>query len=413
MKKYNTILLNNGVRLVLAEDKSKNQTYAEIIVEFGGSLNKYKYNKKKKTITPGLAHLMEHYLVENNIYGNMFEYLKDEYVDFNATTSGTKTCFYIDTVYDFERHLEELIKIVNLPKFDEKALEKTKLPIIEEVKRTQDRTYSKFNKKMNECSYYYIKHRETTGSSSDVESIKVTDLEEIHNLFYQAKNQTIFIAGNFDTKKIIKNIETIYDGLNRCEYDYTILDKKEIAKVKHKKGHVIDPDVDELINISFKIDLRKLTPKERVKSTFYLNHFLQYNFNDSSKAYDTLSKNKDTIYSINIGTSYFIKDICFIDIGMYGTNLKRFKSIVFDIIKNKYVDKEMFELWKKETLINMIVRDGRVYSSGRAFLDNILTFNYLDVDKISDIEAFSLNDYKEFLNKLDFSNYTIVRQTKK
>ena len=73
----------------------------------------------------------------------------------------------------------------------------------------------------------------------------------------------------------------------------------------------------------------------------------------------------------------------------------------------------MFELWKKETLIKMIIRQNRVYSSGQAFLENVLTFGYNDIDKISDIEEFSLKDYKEFLNKLDFSNYTIVRQTKK
>lgn len=413
MAKYNTLLLQNGVRLVLAEDKEKNQTYAEIIVSFGGSVEKYKYNNKKKTVTPGLAHLMEHYLVENNLYGNVFSYFKNEFVDFNATTSGTKTCFFIDTVYDFERHLEELIKIVNIPQFDEKALEKTKLPIIEEIKRTHDRPYTKFNKKMCECSYYYLKNRETTGNVSDVKSIKISDLKEIHDLFYVPKNQTIFLAGNFDTKKVIKLIEEIYNSFNHPDYNYEVLDKLEIPKVRHKRGHVIDPDVDELINISYKIDLSKLTPKERVKSTFYLHHFLQYNFNDSSSAYQTLSKNKDTIYSITTGVSYFVKDICFIDIGMYGTNLRAFKKIVFDVIKNKYVDEEMFDLWKQENIINMIIRDGRVYTSGRAFLDNILTFDYLDIDKISDLEDFNLNDYKEFLNKLDFSNFTIVRQTKK
>lgn len=413
MSKYSTTTLANGVRLVLAENKNKNQTYAEVIVSFGGGVEKYKYNNKKKRITPGLAHLMEHYIVENNINGSMFEYLKEEYVDFNATTSGYKTSFFINTVYDFERHLEELIRTVNIPIFDEEKLEITKKPIIEEIKRTKDRPYSKFNKKMNECSYYYMKNRETTGDEPDVQSIKINDLKEIHDLFYQPKNQTIFIAGNFDSKKIIKLIEKVYANINHPSFDYEVLDKKEIAKVKHKKGHVIDPDVDELINISFKVDLSNLTPKERVKSTFYLSHFLQYNFNDSSNAYITLSKNKDTVYSISTGTSYFVKDLCFIDVGMYGTNLKRFKNIVFDVIKNKYVDKEMFELWKKETLINIIVRDGRVYSSGRAFLDNILTFDYLDIDKISDIEEFSLNDYKEFLNKLDFKNYSIVRQTKK
>ena len=56
---------------------------------------------------------------------------------------------------------------------------------------------------------------------------------------------------------------------------------------------------------------------------------------------------------------------------------------------------------------------GRCVSSGLAYLDNILTFDYFDVDKISDIEKFSIEDFKSTLDKLDFSNYCIVSQTKK
>ncbi len=413
MIKHEIIDLPNKVRLVLAEDKSKNQTYAELIVNFGGAVEKYKRNKECKKITPGLAHLMEHYLVENSIYGSMFNYFKEKFVTFNATTNFNKTRFYIDTVFDFDMRLEELIKLVNTPVFADLSLEKTKKPIIEEIKRNNDRLYNKFSKKINDCTYVRMKCRETTGSSKDVNSITVKELQEVHDLFYQVENQTIFIAGNFDTKKIAKLVEKIYGEIEREHIDYKILDKPEIAKVKKRKGHVIDPNVDEFINITFKIDLSKLTPKEKVKSTFYLSHFLNYNFNDSSSAYQTLSQNKDTIYSITTSTSYFLKDICLLDVGMYGTNLKKFKSIVFDVIKKKYADKEMFELWKKETLIKMIIRQNRVYSSGQAFLENVLTFGYNDIDKISDIEEFSLKDYKEFLNKLDFSNYTIVRQTKK
>ena len=98
---------------------------------------------------------------------------------------------------------------------------------------------------------------------------------------------------------------------------------------------------------------------------------------------------------------------------MYGNNLKKFKRLVFDVIKNKYTNKELFDLWKKETLINIVVREGRCVSSGLAYLDNILTFDYFDVDKISDIEKFSIEDFKSTLDKLDFSNYCIVSQTKK
>ena len=201
--------------------------------------------------------------------------------------------------------------------------------------------------------------------------------------------------------------------MNKEKVDYVTLDKKETAKVAHKKAHVIDSEYDELINLTFKVDISKLTPKEKVKATFYLSHFLDYNFNDGSNAYKTLSDAKDTYYSINKSTSFFLEDLCLVDIGMYGTNVIKFKSIVLDVLKNKYCDKEMFELWKKEALINMIIREGRVYTSGRAYLDNIQTFNYFANDTIEDIEKFTLKDYKEFLEKLDFSNYLIVTQTKK
>lgn len=48
MIKHSTMLLPNNVRLVLSEDKSKNQTYAEISVLYGGMTEKYKYQEKRK-----------------------------------------------------------------------------------------------------------------------------------------------------------------------------------------------------------------------------------------------------------------------------------------------------------------------------------------------------------------------------
>lgn len=413
MIKQSTVILKNNTRLVLSQDKSKNQSFAEIIVHYGGLNKKYKIGNKKYTIKPGLAHLLEHFVVENNIYGNMFEYLNDSYVDMNASTSSKQTSFYINTVFDFEKHLVELIRYVNSPVWDQKRLEEVKRPIIEEIKRTKDRPFKKFADKINYCTYCSNKFRETIGDEKSVASITVDDLKQVFDTFYQPQNQTIFIAGNFDIEKIKRLIEDTYDDLNREVTSYTVLDKKETAHVAHKKGLIKNSDFDSVINICFKVDISELTPKERVKATFYLNHFLDYNFNDGSNAYKTLSDAKDTYYSITRSSSFFISDLILIDIGMYGTNLKKFKSIVLDVLDKKYCDKEMFELWKKETLINLIIRSDRVYTSGRAYLDNIETFGYFDNDKLEDVENFSIKDFKEFLNKLDFSNYSIVQQIKK
>ena len=83
------------------------------------------------------------------------------------------------------------------------------------------------------------------------------------------------------------------------------------------------------------------------------------------------------------------------------------------IIKNKYYDEEMFNLWKKETLIEMIVRSSYPFRLGIAMLDNIMTFGYHYNDTIQDIEEFSLEDYINFLEKLEFKDFCIVYQTKK
>ena len=123
MIKQETVLLKNKIRLVLSQDKSKNQTYAEIIVNYGSMNNKYQVGNKKYKIKEGLAHLLEHFVVENNVYGNLLEYLSGKYVDCNACTSSRQTSFYINTVFDFETHLEELIRVVNNPVFDENRLE--------------------------------------------------------------------------------------------------------------------------------------------------------------------------------------------------------------------------------------------------------------------------------------------------
>lgn len=412
MIKTSTILLDNGVRLVLSQDKSKNQTYAELIVKYGGMFKNFKVNNKKYTIPEGFAHLLEHTIVENNVYGNMFDYLKDKHVTFNARTTINKTCFFIDTVFDFYTHLEELIKIVNIPVFTEEKLNDIKKPIIEEIKRGKDRAYKKFDKKVNECSYKNIKFGDCLGSTEDINNIKYDFVKLVYDVFYQPENQIIFITGNFDEKKVKEVVEKTYKEINKKKIEYQLLDKKEVVKVNKKHGTVIDNMYNELINITFKVDISTLTPKERVKGTFYLNHFLSYNFNDSSKAFKEIIDKKYSVYSIDRNTSEYIKDMYIIDLGMYGTNEKEFKRIVFDVLKNKYYDEEMFYLWKKQCLVDMIIRDSYPHKTGLTFLDNILYFDYYERDKISDVEEFSLEDYKEFLNKLNFDNYCIVCQKK-
>ena len=98
--------------------------------------NKIRANNKTYQIPFGLAHLLEHNIVENSIYDNAIAYFNQNYVASNAYTTDFRTMFYIDVVCDFEKHLEELITMVNKPLFTNK-LNEIKKPIYEEIKRKQ------------------------------------------------------------------------------------------------------------------------------------------------------------------------------------------------------------------------------------------------------------------------------------
>ena len=48
----------------------------------------------------------------------------------------------------------------------------------------------------------------------------------------------------------------------------------------------------------------------------------------------------------------------------------------------------------------------------RSIIDNIIDHNYYDADKLSDINSLTIEEYKKFMDRLDFSDYFIITQGK-
>lgn len=404
--------LKSGPLLVYSQDESKNQTYMEIIINYGGELKRFKVDGEEYTIKEGLAHLLEHVMCEDNIYGNMLNNMKEEYFEFNASTSRLQTTYYINVVYDFYKHLEELIKLVNIKSFTKENLDNIKKPILEEIKRGLDHPHRKLHEAIRQNIRTHKAFKNCLGTVEDVKNMDYELISKVHDVFYQPSNQIIYISGNFNLNKTIKLIENIYKEINKEKIEYEVLDKKETLDVNKKEEHIIDKEFDELINISYKIDISKLSSKEKVKLTFYLSHFLKYNFSDESEAFKIIQKEKLSIYSIDTGYSFINKDILQVDFTLVGTNLKRFKEIIENVIKNIPYDEEYFKLWKNEVIMQIISRESNPNSAGFALLDNIIAFEYYEKDTIEDIDKFSIEDYLELIKRLEFNNYIVVTQTK-
>lgn len=412
MTKSETCVLKNGIRLVLCEDQTKNRTFMEIIVNYGGFNKKFKCDGKEYEIIPGSAHLLEHTLIEANEYGNMFDYLSDKYVSFNASTSSRLTTFYMDTVSDAYDRLLELINIVNKTAFNDELLDKVKAPVLEEIRMGDDRQYEDFSLASINSVLTQNVFINNLGTCEDVTKIDSEYLKFIHDVFYRPENQVIALSGNFDSGKVKKIIEDAYDKIEFKDYKYEVLDKHEDDEVREEFVKIVKPDLDEIIKISFKINISSLTPKERVRLSFYITFFLDYNFDDSSEIFKTIKKENLSPYSVNKNINIMYDDYVILSFTLYGNNVDRFKELVLDIMDKKPFDEEMFELMKKENTISLINRNDHCSRMLSPFVSNVVDFKYYDIDKLSDIEEFTKEDYQNMINSLDFSHYTVCVQTK-
>ena len=188
-----------------------------------------------------------------------------------------------------------------------------------------------------------------------------------------------------------------FDGL----ISLTTADKK-LNELKN-----LNPDISEVVKKGQKIKLPKMTPKEKVTLTFYLSELFNENTGISSPLYERLIKEK--IITTKLNASFLkIEDYILITIGSSTLKEKELTKEIINNFKNINFDKDIFELNKKREILNIILRDESLPTMTTALSDNIINYNYHNLDTVEDIESFTFEKYKNVINNLNFNNYTIT-----
>lgn len=402
-----TITLKNNIKLIYVQDKTKNKSNASIIVNFGGMYTSFTYNNKKYNIPEGMAHFMEHLLIDSSIYGNAYNYFKDNYVYLNGQTSNNFTSFHMYTVHDFEEYLVKLIEIVNIKAFDEKSIKKTLPPVIEEARREKDNKFRCLNKIQTKAVFNSIKYLNSLGTDESLSKINYDLVSKYHDILYNPSNQIITISGNFDLDRIKKLVEDTYDRINKKIYNFKYEDFKEEESVNKKEDSYICDTTENYTRLVYKINIKKFSPYNRVKLSFYLHYFLKYNFGPSSYTYKDIVDNKISVYDIDYSCNV-INNFYIIEIGTFTNKKEDFIKIIKKVIDKKETNLEYFTLQKNSTIIDLLLREESPSETLYPLISNIIEFGYNDIDKISDIENETYEDYTKTINELNFSNYSIV-----
>lgn len=412
MKENKICTLPNGLKIVLYKDSTKSSCYAELIVKYGAINNEFILNNEKYSLSDGIAHLLEHVLIEHSIFGNSRNYFHDNYVKSNGETSFKTTNYYIKTVHDFFSYLEKLIKIVNIPNFNRSDIETSKSAIYEEIGSLLDKNYYYLSKLEKECLFENIRINSILGSVDEVKNITYDTLKMCYDIFYQPQNQILVVSGNIDIEEVVKFVTKVYDEIKKEHLEYKIPELKEKNEVVKSDGEIYRDTGDDYVRIDYKINISSFKPYDRVKLTFYLNYFLSYNFNETSDTYKKLIEDKISIYNIEYNYD-FMGDFLIISISSHVLNISKFVDLVINVMKNKNINEEYFNIQKKREIINLILREENYIKMTDSFIDNILTFNYYDIDKLDDIMSQTYDDYKKTIELLNFDNYCVLKMLMK
>lgn len=403
------LTLENGMKIYLYKDSTKHSTFVNFITKYGGFYNDFKIDDKEYNIPNGMAHFIEHLLIETSKYGNLIHVLGEKQMSTNGVTYTDMTQFYFNAVENVEIGIETLIRAINEADFNQEDIEKTKGAIYQEVRMQRDNKFRVLNDVKMKNIFKKIPYINNLGDLNNVMNFSYEQVKLCYDAFYNPNNQIVVVAGNFDVEKVKKIIIDICSKYENNFNSVKLIDYNEPKEVDKKSDIVKMPTGKQFVDITYKIDISNLTYKDILKLDFYLDIFNQMNFGTTSSVYQKLFEEKVIVDSIN-STYWVLDNYYLLSVGAYTDEDDKFLKEIKKVFSGNFIfDKELFDLYCKQCKMNISIRPDSLSSMILPFIDNIVSFEYEYFDTVNDINDFSLKELEDYMNSFDFSNYTVIK----
>lgn len=402
--KMNYYQLENGLSIYLYPDQTKHSVYANLIVKFGGIYSDFLIDGKPFHLVDGMAHLLEHYTIEQSKYGIIIPKLTERFMQANGYTNRNQTCFYFDAVKYIDEGLELLIKGIHQPVFTKDRLDFTKNSIREEIRADQDSLNSRMDKMKMDQLFKAYSYRSTIGTIEQINNTTIQDVENAFYSFYQPANEIIIVAGNFDEKEMLEKITTLYQELNFTSYKVEVVKPQEPKEVNKKESTLYFPTARPIYELTFKVPVHHMSVEQKMKLDWYLPIFLDMNFGILSPIRQKLKNEKIIDQAIQNYFSIF-EDYWLIQIGSYTDQKEVFKKEILNVLETPVVDKEVYDLSMKESKMHVSLRPEKLKKIVKPFMENLVIFNYPYLDDVEYLDTFSFEEYLNMINQLDFSSF--------
>ncbi|MFZ4528972.1 MAG: M16 family metallopeptidase [Undibacterium curvum] len=202
--------LPNGLRVLLMPDASKPTVTVNMTYLVGSRHENYGET--------GMAHLLEHLLFKGTP-GNpkIPEEFNKRGMRMNGTTSLDRTNYY-ELFQANDDNLKwalemEADRMVN--SFIAKKDLDTEMTVVRnEYERGENSPGSVLMKRMQSVAYDWHNYGNSTiGNRSDIENVKIENLQAFYRQYYQPDNAVLLVAGKFDTAKVLQWIDGAFSKI--------------------------------------------------------------------------------------------------------------------------------------------------------------------------------------------------------
>ena len=204
--------LSNGLRVLLAPDASKPTTTVNITYMVGSRHENYGET--------GMAHLLEHLVFKGtpSLPGKtIVEEFARRGMRFNGTTFYDRTNYY-ETFAASDENLDWALKMeadrmVNsfIARSD---LDSEMTVVRNEMESGENNPGRVLWQNMTAAAYQWHNYgKSTIGARTDVENVKIENLQGFYRTYYQPDNATLIVTGKFDAAKTLERVEQYFAGI--------------------------------------------------------------------------------------------------------------------------------------------------------------------------------------------------------
>ncbi|MFZ6861961.1 M16 family metallopeptidase [Undibacterium sp. Ji67W] len=199
--------LPNGLRVLLMPDASKPTVTVNVTYLVGSRQENYGET--------GMAHLLEHMMFKGTPKNpKITEEFNKRGMRMNGTTSLDRTNYY-ELFQADDSNLEwalamEADRMVN-SNIARKDLDTEMTVVRNEYERGENSPGSVLMKRMQSVAYDWHNYSNSTiGNRSDIENVKIENLQAFYHQYYQPDNAVLLVAGKFDQTKVLQWINNSF-----------------------------------------------------------------------------------------------------------------------------------------------------------------------------------------------------------